>query len=59
VTSLYAISPQAAAAVSRLLFFYGWNSMLVFQDGKVIARGEFDGSETRMEVSIDGAVPGP
>jgi hypothetical protein len=45
--------------VSRLLFFYGWNSMLVFQDGKVIARGEFDGSETRMEVSIDDAVPGP
>ena len=53
VTWLYAISPQAATTVARLLFFYGWNSMVVFQDGKVIARGEWEPRQARMEVSID------
>jgi aminopeptidase N len=56
VTSLYAVSPQAATTVARLLFFYGWNSVVVFQDGKAIARSEFEAPEARMEVSIDAAV---
>jgi hypothetical protein len=56
VTWLYAVSPQAATTVARLLFFYGWNSVVVFQDGKAIARSEFEGLQTRTEVSIDEAV---
>jgi aminopeptidase N len=56
VTWLYAVSPQAARTVARLLFFYGWNSFVVFQDGKVIARGEWEPAQIRMEVSIDESV---
>jgi hypothetical protein len=53
VTWLYAVSPQAATTVGRLLFFYGWNSFVVFQDGKAIARGEWEPLQARMEVPID------
>jgi hypothetical protein len=57
VTWVYAMSPQAAVTVARLLFFYGWNSVVVFQDGKAIARSEWDAPQARMEVSIDEGVP--
>ncbi|HKT34766.1 MAG TPA: M1 family aminopeptidase [Nitrospira sp.] len=53
VTWLYAVSPQAATTVARLLFFYGWSSFVVFQEGKAIARGEWEPPQTRMEVTID------
>jgi hypothetical protein len=53
VTWLYATSPEAATTVARLLFFYGWNSFVIFQDGKVIARGEWEPAQARLEVSID------
>lgn len=56
VTWLYATSPQAATTVARLLFFYGWSSVVVFQDGKAIARSEWEAPQARMEVSIDEAV---
>jgi aminopeptidase N len=56
VTWLYAVSPDAATSVGRLLFFYGWNSLVVFQDGKVIARKDWEPEQARMEVSIDEAV---
>lgn len=56
VTWLYATSPQAATTVARLLFFYGWNSFVVFQHGKPIARGEWEPSRARMEVLIDESV---
>jgi hypothetical protein len=53
---LYAATPDAASAVARLLFFYGWNSYVAFQNGAVVARGEWpvlgDHAE-RMEVRID------
>ena len=52
VTSVYALTAQSATAVARLLFFYGWNSYVVFQDGKPIARGEWD-AEHSQEVSLD------
>lgn len=40
VSVFYGLSPDAAQPVARLLFFYGWNSYLVFESGKVIARGD-------------------
>jgi hypothetical protein len=53
---LYAVTPEAASSVARLLFFYGWSSYVVFQNGEVVARGEWsvlgDGTD-RMEVRID------
>ncbi|MDH4359560.1 MAG: M1 family aminopeptidase [Nitrospirota bacterium] len=41
VTFFFGWSPEAVTPVSRLLFFYGWDSYLVFKQGKVIARGMF------------------
>ena len=57
VTWLYAVSPQAATTVSRLLFFYGWNTVIVFRDGKAIARGDWEPPQARMEVSINATGP--
>ena len=57
VSLLYAVSPQAATTVARLLFFYGWSTVIVFKDGKAVARREWEPLEARMEVSIDEAVP--
>jgi len=44
VTLFYGATPAAAAKVARLVFFYGWQSYLVFQDGVVVARGDYAGS---------------
>jgi hypothetical protein len=52
VTLFYGATPAAAAKVARLLFFYGWQSYLVFQDGVVVARGDYAGSRDG-EVRID------
>jgi hypothetical protein len=52
VTFFYGATPAAAAKVTRLLFFYGWQSYLVFQDGAVVARGDYAGARDR-EVRID------
>ena len=41
VTFFFGWSPEAVTPVSRLLFFYGWDSYLVFKQGKVIVRGMF------------------
>jgi hypothetical protein len=40
VTVFYGLSPEAVRPVARLLFFYGWNSYVVFENGKVVARGD-------------------
>jgi len=55
VTLLYAESPEAATVVSRLLFFYGWNSYVVFKNGSPVARGEWGTTQDRMEVEIHGS----
>jgi hypothetical protein len=57
ISWLYAVSPQAATTVARLLFFYGWNTVIVFRDGKPVARGEWESPQARMEVSINESVP--
>jgi hypothetical protein len=55
VTVLYAATPQAVAKVARLLFFYGWNSFVLFKDGAVAVRGEWplvgDHTEVRVDVN--------
>ncbi|MFQ5993051.1 MAG: M1 family metallopeptidase [Nitrospiraceae bacterium] len=50
VSSFYGASPQATAKVARLLFFYGWESYLVFRNGKVVARGDFPPARGELEV---------
>lgn len=41
VLTLFYGTPSAVAKVARLLFFYGWASYVIFDDGKVVARGDF------------------
>ena len=57
VTVLYAASQQAVAKVARLLFFYGWNSFVLFKDGAVVSRGEWPLASDRMEVRLDASNP--
>jgi len=39
--------------VARLLFFYGWQSYLVFRDGTVVARGDLGVARDELEVRFD------
>jgi len=39
VTILYGISPGALENVSRYLFYYGWQSYVIFKHGTVVKRG--------------------
>ena len=57
VTVLYAATPQAVAKVARLLFFYGWNSFVLFKDGTVVTRGEWPFASDRTEVHLDAGNP--
>ncbi len=52
VTVLYAATPQAVAKVARLLFFYGWNSFVLFKDGVVAVRGDWPLAGDRTEVRL-------
>ena len=52
VTVFYALSTEAAALVSPLLFYYGWDSYLVFQHGKVVDRGLFKPQTNHLEISL-------
>ena len=42
VTLLYGVTPEALGRVARLLFFYGWQSYVVFREGTVVARGDWE-----------------
>jgi len=57
VTVLYAATPQAVAKVARLLFFYGWNSFVLFKDGAVTMRGDWTLVSDRTEVRLDAISP--
>ncbi|RMH37418.1 MAG: M1 family peptidase [Nitrospirae bacterium] len=50
ISWFYGVSPAAAAKVARLLFFYGWESYFVFQNGRVVARDWFDPPSSVTEV---------
>jgi hypothetical protein len=52
-TIFYGFSPAAALRVARLLFFYGWDSYLVFQNGKVVTRGTFVPPAKDLEVKLE------
>jgi hypothetical protein len=57
VTVLYAVTSQAVAKVARLLFFYGWNSFVLFKDGAVVTRGDWPLTSDRTEVRLDASYP--
>ncbi len=52
VSLFFGHSPEAATPVARLLFFYGWDSYLVFKQGKVVARGMFEPVHSAREFTI-------
>lgn len=54
VTLLYAVTPEAVAKTARLLFFYGWHSYIVFQEGAVAARELWPVPHSIKEVRLDG-----
>lgn len=53
MTVLYGVTSDSVAKVARLLFYYGWHSYMIFQDGAVKKRGIWPGQEERTEVRID------
>ncbi len=52
VSLFFGHSPEAVTPVARLLFFYGWDSYLVFEKGKVVARGMFQPVHSAREFII-------
>lgn len=53
VTVLYGVTSDSVAKVARFLFYYGWHSYVVFQDGAVKKREIWPGQEDTVEVRID------
>ena len=54
VTVLFGVTPQAVAKVSRLLFYYGWQSYVIFHEGAVAKRELWQTVQEMKEVRIDG-----
>lgn len=53
ITVLYGVTSGAVEKVSRFLFYYGWHSYVIFQDGVVTKREVWQGSPDVKEVRID------
>lgn len=53
VTVLYAMDPAAATKVARLLFFYGWQSAVVFDEGTVTKRDMWQEYQAMKEVRLE------
>jgi hypothetical protein len=53
VAVLYGVSPGAVANASRYLFYYGWQSYVIFKDGAAITRGVWQNQPETKEVRID------
>ena len=54
ITVLYGVTPAAVEKLSRFLFYYGWHSYMLFQDGAVTKRGIWHGTPDVKEVWVDG-----
>jgi aminopeptidase N len=52
VTILYGGTSQAVAKVSRFLFYYGWQSYVIFNDGAALKRGLWQNEPEMKEVRI-------
>ena len=53
-TAFFGLAPNAVKHVARLLFYYGWDSYLVYQNGKVVARGSFAPEAQELTVELQG-----
>jgi len=54
-TVFLGLTPDAVKPVARLLFFYGWDSYLVYKNGKVVARGSFAPEAQELTVELQAA----
>jgi hypothetical protein len=52
ISLLHGVTPASLSTVARLLFFYGWNSYVVFKGGTVLARGDWE-MDTEREVILE------
>ena len=52
ISLFFGLSPEAITPVARLLFFYGWDSYLVFEQGRPVARGMFQPVHSAREFTI-------
>jgi aminopeptidase N len=50
VTVFFGQTPATATKIARLLFFYGWQSYVVFREGAVVERGDFPPEANELEV---------
>ena len=53
ITVLYGVTPGAVEKLSRFLFYYGWHSYVLFQDGVVTNRGMWQRTPDVKEVRVD------
>ena len=53
ITVLYGVTPGAVEKPSRFLFYYGWHSYVLFQDGVVTNRGIWQETPDVKEVRVD------
>lgn len=53
ITVLYGVTSGAVEKMSRFLFYYGWHSYVIFQDGAVTKRAIWQDSPDVKEVRID------
>jgi hypothetical protein len=53
VSILYGVTSQAVAKVSRFLFYYGWQSYVIFNDGAAVKRGLWQNEPEMKEVRIE------
>ena len=53
ITLLYGVTADALAKVSRLMFFYGWQSYVVFNQGNVVKRDLWRIVSDMKEVRVD------
>ena len=53
ITVLYGVGSGALEKVSRYLFYYGWHSYVIFQNGAVVKRGLWQHEPEMKEVRID------
>ncbi|MGE3977203.1 MAG: M1 family metallopeptidase [Nitrospira sp.] len=53
ITVLYGVTSGAVEKMSRFLFYYGWHSYVIFQDGAVTKRALWQDSTDVKEVRID------
>lgn len=57
ISVFYGLSTRGTIAIAPLLFFYGWESFAIFDEGRVIGRGDFPASEKPFVYKLEDSSP--